>query len=351
MHKFPFWQEVKKQIHLKKDADRMLKTIDEKFSGFLFVVILPFLLFFMSYYGFESAYVGLKTMQKAPDFMFSSVYAYRVIPNFLMLEVFDCLDFLIKNYFASQESFILKNGTVFYHSIFVINAFFFIFSSIVLNKILNENSAGIIDGRFKRIFHLLAVFFIVIVQYVPTNCDLIAVFFYLLGVLLTIKYYHNRKISNLLLLCFTVFISTFVRETACLNIAFFGALFLDIKDLKQNEFLKETVLLIISFLLPYFALKLMIPQETSFFEGVYVIKNFTSPFNLAGLMFGVLGYYFFFQLGNSEQKIIMKKYLFFSLPYLLMITFVGLFWESRLFLPMILTSLIIVSYRVNTYTV
>ncbi|WP_312341063.1 hypothetical protein [Chryseobacterium binzhouense] len=329
----------------------MLKTIDEKFSGFLFVVILPFLLFFMSYYGFESAYVGLKTMQKAPDFMFSSVYAYRVIPNFLMLEVFDCLNFLIKNYFASQESFILKNGTAFYHSIFLINAFFFIFSSIVLNKILNENSTGIIDGRFKRIFHLLAVFFIVIVQYVPTNCDLIAVFFYLLGVLLTIKYYHNRKISNLLLLCFTVFISTFVRETACLNIAFFGALFLDIRDLKKTEFLKETVLLIISFVLPYFALKLMIPQETSFFEGVYIIKNFTSPFNLVGLMFGVLGYYFFFQLGNAGQKIIMKKYLFFSLPYLLMITFVGLFWESRLFLPMILTSFIIVSYRVNTYTV
>ncbi len=351
MHKFPFWQEIKKQIHLKKDADRMLKTIDEKFSGFLFVVILPFLLFFMSYYGFESAYVGLKTMQKAPDFMFSSVYAYRVIPNFLMLEVFDCLNFLIKNYFASQESFILKNGTAFYHSIFLINAFFFIFSSIVLNKILNENSTGIIDGRFKRIFHLLAVFFIVIVQYVPTNCDLIAVFFYLLGVLLTIKYYHNRKISNLLLLCFTVFISTFVRETACLNIAFFGALFLDIRDLKKTEFLKETVLLIISFVLPYFALKLMIPQETSFFEGVYIIKNFTSPFNLVGLMFGVLGYYFFFQLGNAGQKIIMKKYLFFSLPYLLMITFVGLFWESRLFLPMILTSFIIVSYRVNTYTV
>jgi len=48
LHKFPFWQEVKKQIHLKKDADRMLKTIDEKFSGFLFVVILPFLLFFMA---------------------------------------------------------------------------------------------------------------------------------------------------------------------------------------------------------------------------------------------------------------------------------------------------------------
>ena len=82
-----------------------MKIIDEKLNGFLFVVILPFLLFFMSYYGFESSYVKLKTMEKAPDFMFSSVYAYRVIPNFLMVNTTDTLDYLINNYFPSSKEF------------------------------------------------------------------------------------------------------------------------------------------------------------------------------------------------------------------------------------------------------
>ena len=322
----------------------MLKTFDEKLSGFLFVVILPFLLFFMSYYGFESSYVGLKSMEKAPDFMFTSVYAYRVIPNFLMVEVFGLVDFFVNNYLPSIKSFLLKNGTLFYHSIFLINTFFFIFSSLVLHKILNFHSE-FSNKNVRRIFHLLAVFFIVIVQYVPTNCDLIAIFFYLSGIWFTLKYCKEKKISDFVLLCFTIMISTFVRETACLNIAFFAAVFIDLKKIKSFSYFKEAFFLVISFVLPYFALKLLIQQDTSFFEGIYFVKNFTSPFNIAGLLFGFLGFYFAFHLGNVEQQRILKKYLFFSLPYLGMITLVGLFWESRLFLPLILSGFVVVSHQ------
>lgn len=70
----------------------MSQNRDEKLSAVLFTAILPILLFFMVYYGFESSYVKLKTMEKAPDFMFSSVYAYRVIPNFLSVIVPDFLE-------------------------------------------------------------------------------------------------------------------------------------------------------------------------------------------------------------------------------------------------------------------
>ncbi|MCD1115782.1 hypothetical protein [Chryseobacterium turcicum] len=322
----------------------MLKIFDEKLSGFLFVVILPFLLFFMSYYGFESSYAKLKLMEKPPDFMFSSVYAYRVIPNFLMMEVFAFFNFFVDKYLFSLKGFLLKNGTLFYHSIFLINAFFFVISSWVLNKILNFNSE-FSNKNLSRIIHLLAIFFIVIVQYVPTNCDLISIFFYLAGVWFTLKYYHHRKKIDFVLLCFVIVISTFVRETSCLNIAFFAAVFIDFKRLKNILYLKEIFFLIISFVLPYFLLKIMIPQNASFFEGVYLVKNFTSLFNLAGFLFGVLGFYFVFQLANIEQQTILKKYLFFSLPYLGMITLVGLFWESRLFLPLILSGFVVVSHQ------
>lgn len=322
----------------------MLKTFDEKLSGFLFVVILPFLLFFMSYYGFESSYVKLKPMEEPPDFMFSSVYAYRVIPNFLMLEVFTFVNFFVDNYLFSLKGFLLKNGTLFYHSIFLINAIFFVGSSLVLNKILNFNS-GFSNKKLRRVFHLLAVFFIVIVQYVPTNCDLISIFFYVMGVWLTLKHYHQRKKIDFVLLCFLIIISTFVRETSCLNIAFFAAVFIDFKRLKDIIYFKEIFFLIISFVLPYFLLKMIIPQKTSFFEGIYFAKNFTSLYNLAGFLFGILAFYFVFQLGNTVHQSILKKYLFFSLPYLGMITLVGLFWESRLFLPHILSGFVVVSHQ------
>lgn len=326
----------------------MFKIFDEKFNGLLFVIIFPFLLFFISYYGFESSYVGLKSMERAPDFMFSSVYAYRVIPNFLSVHGTIVLSYIIDHYLFPIKGILEKNGTTFYHCIFLINSFFFILSSIVLEAILKYRPTQILEkANSRRLLHLAAVFLIVIVQYVPTNCDLLAIFFYLLGAFFTLKYLENRKLIDLLLVSGIIFISTFIRETACLNIAFFAALFINIHELKKKNlvFVKELLLLIIAFVLPYVALRLIIDQKTSFFEGVYIVKNFTSPFNLAGVMFGVIGIYFGFMFCDRSSKEIFKKYLFFSIPYLGMITLVGLFWETRLFLPLILTGVVLASYQ------
>jgi len=327
----------------------MFKLFDEKINGFLFIIIFPFLLFFMSYYGFETSYVvGIKSWEKAPDFMFSSVYAYRVIPNYLSVHVTEAITSIVNNDLPFAKSFLLKQGSLFYHSTFLINVFFFLLTSFVLYKILELKPVEILSNqKIRRMVHLIAVFFIVILQYVPTNCDCIAIFFYVLGMFLTLKYLQHKKPTDLLGLSIVIFISTFVRETACLNIAFFAAVFIDPENLKNRNFtfIKETSLLVIAFILPYIALRLVIPQKASFVEGIYLIKNFTSPFNLAGLLFGILGIYFSYGFSDDTGKIMMKKYLFFALPYLLMITLVGLFWETRLFMPLLITGIVTASYQ------
>lgn len=327
----------------------MFKLFDEKINGFLYIIIFPFLLFFMSYYGFETSYVvGIKSWEKAPDFMFSSVYAYRVIPNYLSVHVTEIMTFVVNNYLPFAKSFLLKQGSLFYHSTFLINVFFFLLTSFVLHKILELKPVEILSNqKIRRMVHLIAVFFIVILQYVPTNCDCIAIFFYVFGMFLTLKYLQHKKPADLLGLSIVIFISTFVRETACLNIAFFAAVFIDFENLKNRNFtfIKETFLLVIAFVLPYIALRLVIPQKASFVEGIYLVKNFTSPFNLAGLLFGILGIYFSYGFSDETGKIMMKKYLFFALPYLLMITLVGLFWETRLFMPLLITGIVTASYQ------
>lgn len=326
----------------------MLTKNDEKINGFLFVIILPFLLFAMSYYGFESSYVRLKTMEKAPDFMFSSVYAYRVIPNYLSVHVTEVVTFIVNNYLSFLKNFLLKQGTLFYHSIFLINSFFFVLSSIILHFIFKLKSADILlNANIRKMIHLLAIFFIVIVQYVPTNCDSIAIFFYLSGALLTLKYLQDRKFTHFILLCIIVFISTLVRETSCLNISFFAAVCIDFKKLKNRDFtfIKELIFLVIVFIVPYAGLRMMIHQEVSFVEGVYFRDNFSSPFNLSGLLFGTISLYFSYLLCNEEGRMLIRKYLFFSTPYLVMIAMVGLFWEVRLFIPLILTGFIFTSYQ------
>jgi len=326
----------------------MHKLFDEKINDFLFVIIFPFLLLFMAYYGFESSYVNMKAWEKAPDFMFSSVYAYRVIPNYLTVHVAEIFTEII-NGFPALKVYLLNHGSLFYHSVFIVNSLFFVLSSILLSLILKLNpSVFFQDPRIKRLAHLLAVFLIVITQYVPTNCDSIAVFFYLFGVLLSLRYFYYKKISDFLLLLAVIFVSTFVRETACLNIAFFAALFVNIRQLNFG-YIEEIAFLVAAFLLPYLGLKFFIPQHISFAEGVYLFKNFTSPFNLAGLCFGILGLYFVFQLCTSDQQIILKKYFLFSSPYMIMIACVGLFWETRLFIPLLLTGFVVASHELKKY--
>lgn len=325
----------------------MLKTFDEKTDKFLFVLVLPFLLFFMSYYGFESSYVvGIKSWEKAPDFMFSSVYAYRVIPNFLSVHVTEAVIFIVDHYLPSSKSFLLKQGSFFYHSTFLINAFFFLLTSVFLDKILKlKQIKFLLNENRTRMIHLIAVFFIVIVQYVPTNCDCIAIFFYVLGIFFTLKYLQNRKYLYLISLGLTIFISTFIRETSCLNIAFFASVFIDREDLRKRNFVfvKETFFLVLAFVLPYIGLRLMIRQQASFVEGIYLVKNFTSPYNLLGLLFALLSIYFSYKMSEKAGRSLILKYILFSTPYILMIASVGLFWEARLFLPLIITGIIAAS--------
>ncbi|WBV59010.1 hypothetical protein PFY12_08015 [Chryseobacterium camelliae] len=326
----------------------MQKLFDEKINDFLFVIIFPFLLLFMSYYGFESSYVNMKAWEKAPDFMFSSVYAYRVVPNYLTVLAAEFFTGMM-NGFPGLKAFLLKHGSLFYHSAFVINSLFFILSSVVLHFIFKLKPVNFFQNiKIRRLVHLVSVFLMVITQYVPTNCDMIALFFYLSGVLLNLKYFYYKKFSDFLMLLAVVFVSTFVRETACLNIAFFAALFVNVRKLDFAH-AKEVVLLVMAFVLPYFGLKFFIPQDVSFAEGVYLMNNFTSPFNLLGLCFGVLGFYFAFTLCTSAQQIVLKKYLLFSSPYLLMIAFVGIFWETRLFIPLLLTGFVVASHEFKNY--
>jgi len=327
----------------------MLKKNDEKINGFLLVIVLPLLLFAMSYYGFESSYTRLKTAERPPDFLFTSVYAYRVIPNYLSLYMTDAFAYVQEHYLYFLKDFLSKNGTPFYHALFIFNSFFFLLCSVILKKLLSFRTEQYLNADFRKIIHLLAIFFIVITQYAPTNCDMIALFCYLTGVLLTLKYLYTGKNIYFYALTGLIVFSTFVRETACINIAFFAAIFLNIKDLKEGKYqvIWKILPLVVAFLLPYLGLRMMISQEeTTFVEGFYIGQNFSSPFNIAGLIFAVVVLYFIYTLCISrENKMIFGKYLFFSIPYLLMITLVGLFWEVRLFLPLILTGIIVAYHQ------
>ena len=175
----------------------MFNNFDEKFNTFIFVVILPFLLLFMSYYGFESSYTRYKISEETPAYLFTSVYSYRLIPNLLSLLFTEFAGNTINHFSVPMKDFMIKNGTPFYHGLFFMNTIFFLLSSLLLEKILSlPQSILKVSIRKRRIVHLLCIFLIVITQYAPTNCDMLALCCYLMGCLLTLRYLElNTKID------------------------------------------------------------------------------------------------------------------------------------------------------------
>ncbi|MBQ0152468.1 MAG: hypothetical protein KBS61_06205 [Chryseobacterium sp.] len=331
----------------------MLKKPDEKTNVFLFVILLPILLFGMCYYGFESSYTRLKTSERPPSFLFTSVYSYRVIPNYLSLYMTDMMEMVIQYLNPKLKAFLAKNGTPFYHALFLMNSFFLVITSFVIHKILALNpSQWLTSASIKRLVHLVILFFIAITQYAPTNCDTLALCCYLLGVYWTFKYLYSKKQSFYFALLVLIFLSTLVRETACINIAFFAAVFVDFKELKKGNFslVWKLLPLVIAFLVPYLGLRYFLTdRSTTFVEGFYIAQNFSSPFNLAGLLFAIIVLYFVYQQCEEKvNKLVFGNFLFFSLPYLVMITLVGLYWEVRLFLPLIITSIVISGHHFKT---
>lgn len=107
--------------------------VKEILSDLVFYIIFPFILFFMVYYGFESSYVRMKFQEAPPEFIFTSVYAYRIIPNFLTVQMFDLTQFLVSQF--SEKDLLLKNGSIYYHSVFLTNTVFFMLSCVILESI------------------------------------------------------------------------------------------------------------------------------------------------------------------------------------------------------------------------
>ncbi|MGL6038086.1 MAG: hypothetical protein ACRC0E_04240 [Soonwooa sp.] len=328
----------------------MSNLLKGSLNYFLIVIVFPFLLLFMTYYGFESSYVKIKHLEQPPDFIFSSVYAYRIIPNYVSVEMNNVLHFVVENYLMDLKPILVKNGSIYYHSIFLTNTLFFAISFIVLERIINVVSEG---SRFKSqknlLLFIIAVFLTCMTQYVPTNGDSIALAFFLTGVYFSLKFKEQQKFLYVILTAIVIFVSTFVRETACLNIAFFAALFVDFKNLKtlNKSLIVNVLILVFSFIIPYVLLRTMIvKQETTFFEGVYLKQNFTSPFNLLGLLYGLVGVWLLNKFVDiKERRNVFFNFLIFSIPYLLMVVLVGLFWETRLFLPILI---IVVIFAINS---
>ena len=102
----------------------MMKNLNEKLDLFS-LITLSIVVNLVVYYGFTSAYNNLTQVSKIPEQYYSSVYRYRVLSREILEMVFNGAQKIFKGEVSSQP-YLLSKGSLFYHTLFVINTFLYV---------------------------------------------------------------------------------------------------------------------------------------------------------------------------------------------------------------------------------
>lgn len=315
----------------------MQKTSDK----LLINVLLPIVLLTMVFYGFNSAYFPYSTLEKLPDYYYSNVYNFRFISRDALVWFFEQFNAIFTSLNPTLKEYASQYGTSFYHSFFLFNAFFLVLTSWCLNEILALKIFAKSSEKAKLTIHILILLLISITSYVLTPYDSPALFLFAMTLFFTLKYFEEKKLKLLIIISTLIFISTLNRETSSLNIAFLGALFLDkeiLKKEKLQQFTKIITLPVFAFLLAYISVRIfMKTDEATVSEGIYLVQNLSKPNNLLGILFFIIFIRLSQKLSSSQQNLSkISGFLLLCSPYLLMILMVGILWEIRLFIPIII---------------
>jgi hypothetical protein len=321
----------------------MMKNLNEKLDLFS-LITLSIVVNLVVYYGFTSAYNNLTQVSKIPEQYYSSVYRYRVLSREILEMVFNGAQKIFKGEVSSQP-YLLSKGSLFYHTLFVINTFFSVASLLLIEAIFSIKRFFGIEKENKLLLTLVLIILMAISQYVVTFYDNSALCFLLLSIYFVLKYKETHRFFYLLILSLVVIISTLNRETSALSLSFLLAVSLKKNEVNLTEIkkiLKIMALPFLSFIVTYILLRVSDNAGSGVMEGIYIKENFTQLNNLSGLLFAILVLRMAYRISRTkENKKLITRFLFFSSPYLLMLVLVGILWEIRLFIPLIFGSFIL----------
>jgi hypothetical protein len=273
-----------------------------------------------------------------------NIYKYRILSKQLLLFTDRALD---TTYPEKQSEIRLQvmdrtASQRFYYAYYYLNTAFLILASIVLVLILNLDNQMIMTQSEKALFLFLIPILIALTQYVVCPYDISSYFFQLLTIWIFLKYYDKFPIISLFLLCALLILSTLNRESSALSVSL-----LFVMLYSKYGFSKRTIisgaLIAISFLATYCVLRLFItePNESTL-KPDYLDYNINYFINNLGLLFWGLYFYLSMTIANSDiNKTLILLFHLVSLPYIWTCFTAGVLWETRLYIPLFLGSLIL----------
>ncbi len=321
-----------------------------KFFRYFFIgIILPLLVQYVVYFQFTPNYTqDLFSEKSFVNFYGKSVYQSRQLGKQMHLWVYHKIAATKKmqtiksNPYNSRRLLHLDADAdpVFYLTYFFLACVFTVLFSLVLLFLLDDKL--LIAGTSNDVVICLLVVLVGLTQFVVTPYDNPGYFFQAAGMLAFLNYYKTGKPVYYLLSLIIIAVATINRETSLLILSFMAAIYYSVYGIKA-QWIKKMVLPVLCFVTPYLLLKLTTAKTAAFTDSSQLLLNLNlfNFYTLAGLAFAAFVFYFILTTINPQRSPLIKAFLVFSLPYIIIIPTVGMMVEYRLWMPIIIGSAVL----------
>ena len=317
-------------------------------SKLIFAVLLAFTVNSFVYFGFANIYSSkILNAQSFQEQFQSGIYQYRFLSGYLLFWVHDVLSALNIDYEIFKLKFLNpESEPQMYLSFYILNTFFMMLSGVVM-VLITESKNFIATNSERALLIAVAIFSLALSQFVIVPYDISSYFFLLLFFYFLIQYVQKQSPSNLFILTLIIIVSTLNRESSALSLSLAATLLYSKFGLKKESILPIVILAVV-FSGVYFGIRLMNGNFTTN-DGNLLIQNFTQPKNLLGILFWLVFFAFTLILAKDQKAV--KHILIFhllSFPYLILCFYTGILYEIRLYIPLLLTSLLLSKTELTT---
>ncbi|MFI5124889.1 MAG: hypothetical protein ACHQDF_06155 [Chitinophagales bacterium] len=319
-------------------------------------VLFPLLIQFIMYYRFTPNYQpGIFSEAGFRSFYGSSVFKYRIAGTRLQLWLYQRLK-SNKTTIPVKENKIYEKrllaldeqaDDLFYLTYYVINAFFSVLLALGLLYLFDLQHLFTMTDADKSFTVVLVLLMVAVSQFVITPYDTASYFFEVLSFMVFLKYFRTNNRFYFLATCLLIMAATLVRESSALILSLMAGVYFMVHGLAPR-WVRKMIIPCFCFIIVYAGLRIFVTgSAVQVSESSKWVENFTlRPSALMGILMAVIIFYLMLKAANNEDNIkLVRIFLLFALPYVVMVIFAGLLVEFRLWVPLIIGTAML--YKLN----
>lgn len=237
----------------------------------------------------------------------------------------------------------------FYATYFIINTASCTLTAILFLLIYNYGGLYNLNKNEKIISISILILFIGLTQFVITPYDNLSYASLALSFYLFLVNEQKKNIATYALLSASIFIATLIRESSIILIPAFTAIYAAQAGFNLNFLARKLWLPCFAFLTAYVGVRYYLSGGTEIVQSITLFRNFSfeSASNIMALAFAITLFYLLWQYANTGNVYLFKLFILLSLPYFAMVILAGLLIEFRLWMPVVIGTLLLCKLDMN----